>query len=218
MTQFIVINIHSPCQLPDNVKDILSGLFRISKSGMASLHTHCRRELFHGCWEILLDEDFVHAYRHGIILKCADGVLRKVFPRIFTYSADYPEKYSLALIETVRLLMSYRVLIATIKDMGVCACPRCLTPKKLFSSLGLLNDMKIRVSKLRVYAMARVVQAREFIYDWGNTVDGTKIEHTLGEGSWVPTVVSIDSSSQFMAGLNSLLVESICRKAWTSRP
>jgi hypothetical protein len=75
------------------VKDVLSSLFRISKTGMASLHAHCRRELFHACWEVLLDEDFLHAYRHGIVLKCADGVLRRVFPRIFTYSADYPEKY-----------------------------------------------------------------------------------------------------------------------------
>jgi hypothetical protein len=134
------------------------------------------------------------------------------------YLADYPEKYSLALIKTVRLLMSYRVLIATIKDMGSCACPCCLMLKSLFSSLSLLKDMKSRMSKLRVYAMARIVQAREFIYDWGNTVDGVKIEQTLGEGSWVPTMVSIDGSSQIMIGLNSLLVESFCRKAWTSRP
>jgi hypothetical protein len=60
---------------------------------MASLQTHCRRDLFHACWDILLDEDFLHAYRHGIVLKCADGVLRRIFPRLFTYSADYPEKY-----------------------------------------------------------------------------------------------------------------------------
>lgn len=79
-------------QLPDGVKDILSRLDRISKTGMASLHTHCRRELFHACWEILLDEEFLSAYHHGIILKCADGVMRRVFPRIFMYSADYPEK------------------------------------------------------------------------------------------------------------------------------
>jgi hypothetical protein len=59
---------------------------------MASLHAHCRRELFQSCWGILLDEDFQFAYRHGIVLKCADGVMRRVFPRIFTYSADYPEK------------------------------------------------------------------------------------------------------------------------------
>jgi hypothetical protein len=81
-----------PCQLPDSIKDVLSGLSRISKTGMVSLHTHCRRELFHGCWEILLDEDFLFAYRHGLVLKCPDGVLRRVFPQIFTYSADYPEK------------------------------------------------------------------------------------------------------------------------------
>jgi hypothetical protein len=80
-------------QLPDSVKDVLNILPRISKSGMAALHTHCRRELFHGCWDALLDKDFLLAYRHGIVLKCADGVFRRVFPRLFTYSADYPEKY-----------------------------------------------------------------------------------------------------------------------------
>jgi hypothetical protein len=85
---------------------------------MALLHTHCHRELFHGCWEILLDEDFVCAYHHSIVLRCADRMLRKVFPQIFTYSADYPEEYSLAFIKTVGLLMSSRVLIATMKDMG----------------------------------------------------------------------------------------------------
>ncbi|KIK35393.1 hypothetical protein CY34DRAFT_17054 [Suillus luteus UH-Slu-Lm8-n1] len=139
---------------------------------MASLHTFCRRELFQACWEILLDEDFVSAYRHGIILKCADGITRRVFPRIFTYSADYPEK----------------VLIATIKDMGLCPCPRCLTPKKLFSDLGLLQDMKSRLNNLRTYTMTKVIEARDFIYRCGNTVDGVKVDHSLGGGSWVPTL------------------------------
>ena len=40
----------------------------------------------------LLDDDFIKAYREGIIIKCSDGIMRRVFPRIFTYSADYPEK------------------------------------------------------------------------------------------------------------------------------
>jgi hypothetical protein len=35
------------------------------------------------------------AYRDGMIVKCSDGVQRRLFPRIFTYSADYPEKYVL---------------------------------------------------------------------------------------------------------------------------
>ncbi|KAG2058771.1 hypothetical protein BDR06DRAFT_980185 [Suillus hirtellus] len=80
---------------------------------MASLHTHCCRDLFHAYWDILLDENFLHAYRHGIVLKCAD--------------ADYPEK----------------VLIAAMKDMGSCACPCCITPKNMFNSLGLLKDMRM---------------------------------------------------------------------------
>jgi hypothetical protein len=47
----------------------------------------------HKIWELLLDPEFLHAYEHGIVLKCADGVVRRIFPRFFTYSADYPEKY-----------------------------------------------------------------------------------------------------------------------------
>ena len=31
------------------------------------------------------------AYVHGIILEFSDGILRRLFPRFFTYSADYPE-------------------------------------------------------------------------------------------------------------------------------
>jgi len=62
------------------------------KSGIAALYTHCRRELFQECWSILLDEEFLHAYSHGIVMTCADGILQRMFPKIFTYSADYPEK------------------------------------------------------------------------------------------------------------------------------
>ncbi|KAG1853937.1 hypothetical protein DFJ58DRAFT_728071 [Suillus subalutaceus] len=137
--------------LPDRIKDVLSDLPRISKSGMAALHTHCRRELFHGCWDTLLDTDFLHSYCHGIVLKCADGVFCRIFPRIFTYSADYPEK----------------VLIATMKDMG------------------LVKDMRSHISNVRVYVETNVVKAQEYIYQWGNTVDGTKVQETLGEGSFL---------------------------------
>ena len=43
-------------------------------------------------WLLLLDDDFIKAYRYGLLILCADGILRRVFPRIFIYSADYPEK------------------------------------------------------------------------------------------------------------------------------
>jgi hypothetical protein len=145
-----------------------------------------------------LDEDFLNAYRHGIIVKCTDGVLRRVFPRIFTYSADYPEKYVFTdLFKKLNHSSIYRVLIATIKDMGLCPCPRCLTPKSFFNSLGLVRDMKSRITDFRVYVMAKIVKAREYIYKSGNTVDGAKVEHTLGEGSWVPTIVSASGSFLF---------------------
>jgi hypothetical protein len=54
---------------------------------------HCFRELMHEQWKLLLDDEFVHAYEHGIVIECCDGVMRRFYPRIFTHSADYPEKY-----------------------------------------------------------------------------------------------------------------------------
>lgn len=57
-----------------------------------ALMTHCHREFFHEQWKVLLDEEFIRAYQHGIVITCCDGMKRRFYPRIFTYSADYPEK------------------------------------------------------------------------------------------------------------------------------
>jgi hypothetical protein len=46
----------------------------------------------HGVWNLLLDADFRNAWLNGVPIMFSDGVIRLVFPRIFTYSADYPEK------------------------------------------------------------------------------------------------------------------------------
>ncbi len=43
-------------------------------------------------WALLLDAEFMEAYEHGIVITCADGISQRVYPRFFTYSADYPEK------------------------------------------------------------------------------------------------------------------------------
>ena len=43
-------------------------------------------------WRTLLDDEFTDAYENGIIITFPDGIQRRVFPRFFTYSADYPEK------------------------------------------------------------------------------------------------------------------------------
>ena len=39
----------------------------------------------------------MEAYEHGIVVKCADGIFRRLYPRFFIYGADYPEKYVLTL-------------------------------------------------------------------------------------------------------------------------
>lgn len=59
--------------------------------------THLKRELMHGIWDKLLTPAFIHAWVHGDEIKCFDGVIRLVFPRFFTYAADYPEKFVISL-------------------------------------------------------------------------------------------------------------------------
>ena len=46
----------------------------------------------HQVWDSLLDDDFMDAYNNGLILQCQDGKSRRFFPRVVTYSANYPEK------------------------------------------------------------------------------------------------------------------------------
>jgi hypothetical protein len=77
-------------QLPDSFAEAVQAH---GVSPTPALLTHCRRELFHAVWRLLLDKEFCQAYEHGITVTCADRIIRRVFPRIFTYSADYPEKY-----------------------------------------------------------------------------------------------------------------------------
>jgi hypothetical protein len=71
-----------------------SGWFQVlfGKLPKTPLLTFMKRELMQRVWRVLLGADFIHAYLHGVVIRCADGVERLVFPRIFTYSADYPEK------------------------------------------------------------------------------------------------------------------------------
>ena len=52
-----------------------------------------KRLLMQEVWLLLLDEEFMQAYRHGILIMCGDKVLRRLFPRFYFYIADYPEKY-----------------------------------------------------------------------------------------------------------------------------
>ena len=81
---------------------------------------YCRRELFHEAWKVLLDKDFIHTYVHGVVMDCADGIKRRIYPRIFTYSATNRKSKITLYKLSCMLIFLYRVLISTIRDKGGC--------------------------------------------------------------------------------------------------
>ncbi|KIK14293.1 hypothetical protein PISMIDRAFT_17380 [Pisolithus microcarpus 441] len=166
---------HPVAFIPSLPESLLSFINSFTKrKNHMDLLAHCKRELFHAVWRTLLDDEFVEAYRSGIVIGCHDGVLRRVYPRIFTYSADYPEK----------------IILATIRDKGLCPCPRCCLPKSSFNRLGFASDLTGRLTHTRAYARAKICAARRAIYQFGNPVKGTVVERILKDCSLVPTLNS----------------------------
>ncbi|KIJ97621.1 hypothetical protein K443DRAFT_133777 [Laccaria amethystina LaAM-08-1] len=114
--------------LPDNIEEAFDTIF--GNNITPTMRTHLKRQLIHAIWELLLDDQFMEAYEHGIVVKCADGVLCRLYPHFFIHGADYPEK----------------VLLATIKSLGRCPCPRCHIKNDQIGDLGMVNDMKRRTN------------------------------------------------------------------------
>ncbi|KAJ3568500.1 hypothetical protein NP233_g5674 [Leucocoprinus birnbaumii] len=142
-------------------------------SASRELMTHLKRELMHAIWTLLLDPEFRHAYEHGIPVDCADGVRRLLFPRFFTYSADYPEK----------------ALLATIRFLGGCPCPRCKIKKDQIRDLGTDSDNAIR-EDVRCDNKERrslVEKARILIFKKAKGVASACVEKLLKPLSMVPT-------------------------------
>ena len=144
----------------------------------------------HAVWRVLLDDDFIHAHTYRIVVRCHDGVEQRIYPRIFTYSADYPEKWVASFQATSSSwLTDFRVLLATIRDQGHCPCPRCLVPDTKLDQLGLVADMKNRVKKYREYQADSVNKARSAIYEFGDPINGRTVQRLLKDTSSVPTSV-----------------------------
>ncbi|KAG2055217.1 hypothetical protein BDR06DRAFT_982075 [Suillus hirtellus] len=155
-------------QLPDSFKDFAC-TYTEGKVGR-ECSTHCHRELFQSQWRVLLDAEFLQAYEHGIVILCCDGVKRRFYPRIFTYSADYPEK----------------VLIATIRQLGGCPCPRCLIPMGQLHNLGMPRDRQQHATLVRSDSSRShlVSTACNLIYEKNHGVDSTAVEALLKPDSW----------------------------------
>ncbi len=152
----------------------------------------------HAIWELLLDDEFMDAYEHGVVIKFADGILRRVFPRIFTYSADYPEK----------------VLLATIRYLATCPCPRCLVQKADIAAMGTKLDARRRDKNVRVENAEHhrlVEMTRTWIYEKGTNITSKFVDRVLSPRSWVPTRVCF----QIQAYESSFMLTYVCQNAFS---
>lgn len=93
---------------------------------------------------------------------------------------------------TICSCLPNRVLIATIRDLGSCPCPRCSVTKEAISKLGTDADRESRRVHVHEDTAARrtaIEKARKLIYRDGYVVNSALVEALLKEHSWVPTEV-----------------------------
>ena len=186
-------------QLPATFKDHLRA--RAGRNPSAAFMTYCHRSYFHGQWDVLLDEEFVDAYQNGIKIRCGDGVERLFYPRIFTYSADYPEKYvAFNTAETKLRDTVDRIAVATIRNLGNSPCPRCLVGKHDLHKLGMPSDTKKREKHQRQEDTSRrskVEGAYKRIHELYGAIAGEPVEKELKEQSLIAIKVSRLTTSSF---------------------
>jgi hypothetical protein len=84
-----------------------------------------------------------------------------------------------------------RVLIANIKNMGQCPCPRCTIRLTDIKDLGKAKDIQTRADgrKPTPQLFHAVKRARKAIFK-GYKVSGSCVERLMGGGSRIPTNVS----------------------------
>ncbi|KAH6893803.1 hypothetical protein BKA70DRAFT_1534526 [Coprinopsis sp. MPI-PUGE-AT-0042] len=160
----------------DSLSDDFKDYLRERNGGKAppkDLITHCAREMFHAQWDVLLgDHELLDAMKHGIVIVCLDGVPRRFFPTVFTYSADYPEKARVALI----------------KQNGNCPCAGCLVQKQQVANMGTPDDMILRVSSARrddEENHKMILQALKYVQA-GYAVTGKTVDTHLKSRSLLP--------------------------------
>ncbi|KAG2737750.1 hypothetical protein P692DRAFT_20760998, partial [Suillus brevipes Sb2] len=165
-------------RLADSLHDFYRCTFQ--KTVTSEILSYCRHELMQAIWLLLLDDDFMHAYEFGVVIECVDGVRRRVFPRLFTYSADYPEK----------------TLLASIKFLANCPCPRCLIPKANIGGLGSRADRHCREKKMRQdgnIIWSTVRRVRDWLYVKGTNITSVFVKQMLMPESLVPIVNSFST-------------------------
>jgi hypothetical protein len=94
----------------------------------------------------------------------------------------------------VRVLINLccRTLLASIKFLSQCPCPRCLTPK--IGSIGTKADRRWRENEIRqdgngVWSIIKLV--RKWLYVQGRNITSVYVKRMLAPQSLVPMVVCL---------------------------
>lgn len=88
--------------------------------------------------------------------------------------------------------MTIRILLASIRNLGNCPCPRCEIELSKVHNIGMPLDRKQRRTKARIDNAVRQDQvncARKLIYEEGYLVNSAHVERLLKPKSLVPTSV-----------------------------
>ena len=85
-----------------------------------------------------------------------------------------------------------RVLLASIRNLGACPCPRCEVKKVQIEQLGTIPDNQRRSNHMRSNTTSlrnRIALCREAIYGRGKNIKSSIVEDFLSPLSYVPTSV-----------------------------
>ncbi|KAK7461457.1 hypothetical protein VKT23_008634 [Stygiomarasmius scandens] len=159
--------------LPARFQDLYREIFGVAAT--SDELTHSRRELMHAVLAIIFNPAFREAYLKGVVVQCADKMLRRFFLRLFSYSCDYVEK----------------VLLVAIMFLSDYPCPTCLVYKGNIRNLGMVYSMCRLLTDKRVDTaerQGRVFAVRKLVFEKGYSIRNKRMLEVLKKGSYVPTL------------------------------
>ncbi|KAJ3017812.1 hypothetical protein NUW54_g498 [Trametes sanguinea] len=134
---------------------------------------YMKRELIQQIWLLLLDDQFMYTYVHGLLLLHGDGLWCRLFLRFLMYAADYLEK----------------ILLACLWYFATCPCPRCHINKDGIIKMGILNDLHchnwVRQGNLDVLYHIKI--ARCWLFEDGLPLTSKYMRRILDPLSITPT-------------------------------
>ncbi|KAI0824462.1 hypothetical protein BC628DRAFT_1411049 [Trametes gibbosa] len=151
LTEFTAHHLAYIPGLPDTLQDFYTDVYGVPPS--KDVLTFCKRELMRQIWLLLMDTEFMGAYENGMLVTCGDGVVCRLFPHIFSYSADY----------------SGKILLTALKPQLIHPCPRCLVTDAHLCDAGTPEDAERRAEK-RIdspHLRWRIARARKLIFKKG---------------------------------------------------